>query len=83
MTQNEFKNKVKEWLCSKQGNSCIGIWTLEKKGDDALVKVSLKVNNIEIEAKSPTSNKEETIMTAVLAMNEQLVSKLENSIHKA
>ena len=83
MTQNEFKNKVKEWLCSKQGNSCIGIWTLEEKGDDALVKVSLKVNNIEIEAKSLTSNKEETIMTAVLAMNEQLVSKLENSIHKA
>ena len=83
MTQDEFKDNVKEWLCAKQGNSCIGIWTLEEKGDDALVKVSLKVNNIEIEAKSLTSSKEETIMTAVLAMNEQLVSKLENSIHKA
>lgn len=78
MTQDEFKNKVKEWLCSKQGNSCIGIWTLEEKGDDAIVKVSLIVINFEIEVKSQTSNKEETIMTAVLAMNEKLVSILEN-----
>ena len=78
MTQDEFKNKVKEWLCSRQGNSCIGTWTLEEKGDDALVKVSLIVNNFEIEVKSQTSNKEETIMTAVLAMNEKLVSILEN-----
>ena len=78
MTQDEFKNKVKEWLCSRQGNSCIGIWTLEEKGDDAIVKVSLIVINFEIEVKSQTSNKEETIMTAVLAMNEKLVSILEN-----
>lgn len=78
MTQDEFKNKVKEWLCSKQGNNCIGIWTLEEKGDDAIVKVSLIVNNFEIEVKSQTSNKEETLMTAVLAMNEKLVSILEN-----
>lgn len=85
MEKVEFKKKVKEWLYEK-GFSDLQLWNIEEKKDSVVITVSTKVkinvcgNTIEMDllGKAETENKEETIKTAVLAMNEQINQKLDN-----
>jgi len=77
MKQEEFKNKVSEWL-KTEGNCVLGTWGIEPIEQEDAVRISVRITiqNINIVGYSITENKEETIMTAVLGMNDQLVRKL-------
>ena len=88
MEKVEFKKKVKEWLYEK-GFSDLHLWNIEEKQDSVVITVSTKVkinvceNTIEMDlsGRVETENKEETIRTAVLAMNEQLNQRLDDVEH--
>lgn len=76
MCQEDFKRKVKQWL-GKEGNDRIGIWTLHEDGENAIVSVELSINGIQIKGKCPTKNCDAEIETAVSALNEGLLKKMQ------
>ena len=76
MCQEDFRRKVEQWL-EKEGNAPIGIWTLHEDGKNATVSVELSIKGIQIIGICPTENCDANIETAVLALNEGLLKKMQ------
>lgn len=78
MEQEKFKKKVFKWL-EAEGFAVLGTWGIENTEQEDTVRVSvrIKIQNIDVIGYAFTENKEETIMTAVLGINNQLVRKLQ------
>lgn len=77
MNREEFKMRLAEWL-EAEGLAVSGIWDLENTEDENTVNVSvrIKIQSIDIVGHALTENKEETIRTTVLNINDQLISKI-------
>lgn len=77
MDQKEFKMKLAKWL-EEKGLAVLGVWDIENIEDENIVKVSvrIKIQGIDVVGLSLTENKEETIKTTVLNINDQLISKI-------
>ncbi len=80
MNNKEFKEKIAKWL-EEEGLCVLGTWDIEEidEFDMTCVSVKIKINNIDVFGRSYTQNKEETIRTAVLSLNDQLLSKIANA----
>lgn len=76
MSQEDFRRKVEQWL-EKEGNARIGIWTLHESGENATVSVNLTIDSIQIIGNCPTEKCDAKIETAVLALNEGLLKKMQ------
>ena len=77
MNREEFKMRLAEWL-EAEGLAVSGIWDLENTVDENTVNVSvrIKIQSIDVVGHALTENKEETIRTTVLNINDQLISKI-------
>ncbi len=75
MEKIEFRKKVAKWL-EKEGLCIIGDWEIEEIDDSDRIVVKIKINGNDKKSVSITENKEETIETAVLALNDLLINKL-------
>lgn len=77
MNREEFKMRLAEWL-EAEGLAVSGIWDLENTEDENTVNVSvrIKIQSIDVVGHALTENKEETIRTTVLNINDQLISKI-------
>ena len=69
--------RLAEWL-EAEGLAVSGIWDLENTVDENTVNVSvrIKIQSIDVVGHALTENKEETIRTTVLNINDQLISKI-------
>ena len=69
--------RLAEWL-EAEGLAVSGIWDLENTEDENTVNVSvrIKIQSIDVVGHALTENKEETIRTTVLNINDQLISKI-------
>ncbi len=76
MCQEDFRRKVEQWL-EKEGNARIGIWALHEDGENATVSVNLTIDSIQIIGSCRTKNCDAEIETAVLALNEGLLKKMQ------
>ncbi len=82
MTNKEFQNKVEYWLLD-QGCSKIGNWSItEVETDSVRVIIELIISGIRVKAVCDTSNDENAIQNAVLALNEKIVQRLESEANK-
>ena len=75
MDKSIFKQNLIKWL-ETEGLSVIGEWDIEEKNDSAKIIVKAKINGKNNIGCSITENKEETIETAVLALNDELIKRL-------
>lgn len=80
MNNKEFNEKISKWL-EEEGLCVLGIWDIEEieKFDMTRVSVKIRINDIDVVGHSYTQNKEENIRTAVLSLNDQLLSKIANA----
>ena len=80
MDNKEFNEKIGKWL-EEEGLSVLGTWDIEEieKIGMACVSVKIRINDINVVGCSYTQNTEETIRTAVLSLNDQLLSKIANA----
>jgi hypothetical protein len=79
MNNKEFNEKISKWL-EEEGLCVLGIWDIEEieKFDMACVSVKIRINDIDVVGRSFTQNKEKTIRTAVLSLNDQLIRRIAN-----
>lgn len=75
MNKSELKKKLVKWL-ENEGLIVLGEWDIEETNDSVKIMAKIKIDGEENKGFSITENKEETIETAVLALNDQLISKL-------
>lgn len=75
MNKSEFKKKLVKWL-ENEGLIVLGEWDIEETNDSVKIMTKIKIDGEENKGCSVTENKEETIETAVLALNDKLMSKL-------
>ena len=75
MNNSEFKKKLVKWL-ENEGLIVLGEWDIEETIDSVKIMAKIKIDGEENKGCSITENKEETIETAVLALNDQLINKL-------
>lgn len=80
MNNKEFNEKIGKWL-EEEGLCVLGIWDIEEieKSDMTCVSVKIRIQDIEVVGRSYTQNKEENIRTAVLSLNDQLISRIANA----
>lgn len=80
MNNKEFKEKIAKWL-EEEGLCVLGTWDIEEieKFDMTCVSVKIRIQDIEVVGRSYTQNKEENIRTAVLSLNDQLISRIANA----
>lgn len=80
MNNKEFNEKIGKWL-EEEGLCVLGIWDIEEieKFDMTCVSVKIRIQDIEVVGRSYTQNKEENIRTAVLSLNDQLISRIANA----
>lgn len=83
MTNKEFQNKVEHWLLD-QGCAKIGNWSIEMEEETASIRVIIEliISGIRVKAVCDTSNDENAIQNAVLALNEKIVQRLESEANK-
>lgn len=75
MKKSEFKKKLVKWL-ENEGLIVLGEWDIEEANDSVKIMAKIKIDGEENKGCSITENKEETIETAVLALNDRLINKL-------
>lgn len=75
MDKLAFKESLTKWL-EEVGLSVLGEWDIEESNDSAKIMLKIKIEGEENQGSSITENKKETIKTAVLALNDQLIKRL-------
>lgn len=75
MDKLAFKESLTKWL-EEIGLSVLGEWDIEESNDSAKIMLKIKIEGEENQGSSITENKNETIKTAVLALNDQLIKRL-------
>ena len=75
MNKTEFKKKLVKWL-ENEGLIVLGEWDIEEINDSVKIMAKIRIDGEENKECCITENKEDTIETAVLALNDQLISRL-------
>lgn len=80
MDKKELNEKISKWL-EEEGLCVLGKWDIEEIEDDDMtcISVKIRINDIDVIGRSNTKNKEDSIRTAVLSINDQLLSKIANA----